>query len=214
MGYSVRDVQARLHTLGYNAGGVDGIDGPNTRAALTKALKDKGVSNTNGLFHHSGLHRVHIHWTAGAYGDIALERRHYHVIILEDGRAVMGDLAPEANANTSDGRYAAHTRAANSGAIGVSLDAMAGATTHPFNIGKYPLTKAQLKGMAREVANLCDTYDIPVSRYSVLSHAEIEPTLGIKQRGKWDITWLPGMTELGDPVEVGDVIRSMIRKEM
>jgi len=126
----------------------------------------------------------------------------------------MGDLAPESNADCRDGSYAAHTRAANSGAIGVSLDAMGGAVESPFNPGKYPITWPQLNRMAVEVANLCDTYDIPVSRYSVLTHAEIQPTLGIRQRWKWDITWLPDMSKPGDPIAVGDRIRDMIRKEM
>jgi len=209
MTYTVRDIQARLNALGYPAGKVDGIDGSKTRSAYEQAKKDR-----EHIFHPSGLHRIHIHWTAGAYGDIAMERRAYHLLILHNGRAVMGDLAPESNADCRDGSYAAHTRAANSGAIGVSLDAMGGAVESPFNPGKYPITWPQLNRMAVEVANLCDTYDIPVSRYSVLTHAEIQPTLGIRQRWKWDITWLPDMDKPGDPIAVGDRIRDMIRKEM
>lgn len=209
MTYSVRDVQARLNALGYDVGGVDGINGPRTKRAFRQAKADLGS-----VFHKSGLHRVHIHWTGGAYGDIALERDRYHVIILDNGKAVMGDLKPEANANCRDGQYAAHTRAANSGAIGVALDAMGGAVESPFNAGKYPITEKQLKRMAVEVANLCDTYEIPVTKWSVLTHAEIQPTLGIKQRWKWDITWLPGMTKPGDAIEVGNTIRDMIRKEL
>ena len=209
MTYSVRDVQARLNALGYDVGGVDGINGPRTKRAFRQAKVDLGS-----VFHKSGLHRVHIHWTGGAYGDIALERAHYHVIILDNGKAVMGDLKPEANANCRDGQYAAHTRAANSGAIGVALDAMGGAVESPFNAGKYPITEKQLKRMAVEVANLCDTYEIPVTKWSVLTHAEIQPTLGIKQRWKWDITWLPGMTKPSDAIEVGNMIRDMIRKEL
>lgn len=209
MKYSFRDLQARLNALGYNAGIVDGIDGPRTQAAWTQAKKERKY-----IFHPSGLHRIHLHWTAGAYGDIAMERRAYHLLILHNGKAVMGDLAPEANANTGDGQYAAHTRAANTGAIGVSLDAMGGAVERPFNPGKYPITEIQLRRMAVEVANLCDTYDIPVSKWSVLTHAEIQPTLGIRQRWKWDITWLPGMQETGDPIEVGEVIRDMVRREL
>lgn len=209
MRYSTRDIQARLNALGYDAGPVDGINGTRTKEALKKAKRERRT-----VFHRSGLHRVHIHWTGGAYGDIALERSHYHLIILDNGRAVTGDLKPEANADCSDGQYAAHTRAANSGSIGVALDAMGGAVESPFDTGKYPITHRQLKRMAIEVANLCETYDIPVTRWSVLTHAEIQPTLGIKQRWKWDITWLPGMDKPGDPIEVGDMIREMIRKEL
>lgn len=209
MSYTVRDVQARLNALGYDAGVVDGLQGPKTKRAYRKAQSEMGR-----IFHPSGLHRVHMHWTGGAYGDIALERAHYHVIVLEDGKVVMGDLKPEANANTKDGQYAAHTRAANNGSIGIAVDAMGGAKESPFNHGKYPITKIQLKSLAVEVANLCDTYDIPVSRWSTLTHAEIQPTLGIRQRWKWDIDWIPGMDKPGDSIVVGDMIRNMIRKEL
>lgn len=211
MGYGVKDLQARLNALGYDAGKVDGIRGPRTNAAREAAVRDRGDKP---LFHPSGLHRIHLHWTAGAYGDIGFERARYHILILEDGRAVPGDLKPESNADTSDGSYAAHTRACNTGAIGVSLDAMGGAIERPFATGPYPITEAQLKGMAEEVADLCETYDIPVTRWSVLTHAEIEPTFGIKQRWKWDIRWIPGMDKPGDAIEVGDVLRDMIRKEL
>jgi len=44
----------------------------------------------------------------------------------------------------------------------------------------------------------------------VLTHAEVQPTLGVRQRGKWDITWLPGMEAPGDPIDVGDVLRAKI----
>jgi len=202
-------VQARLNALGYNAGTVDGVQGPKTRRAYPEAKQDHGQ-----IYHRPGLHRIHMHWTGGAYGDIALERAHYHLIVLEDGRTVSGDLKPEANANTTDGRYAAHTRAANSGAIGVSVDAMGGAKESPFNAGKYPITEIQLQSLAREVADLCETYDIPVSRWSTLTHAEIQPTLNIRQRWKWDITWITGMRKPGNAIEVGDIIRNMIRDEM
>ena len=211
MKYTTRDLQARLLALGFDPGSIDGQYGPKTEKAFNEASTKRGA---RGVFDSKGLHRVHLHWTAGAYGDIALERKHYHVLVLENGRAVMGDLAPEANADTTDGRYAAHTRAANQGAIGVAVDAMAGAQYSPFSAGPYPITEAQMDGLASEVANLCDTYDIPVSKYSVLTHAEIEPTLGIKQRNKWDICWIPGMNRPGDPVEVGNAIRQMIRAKL
>jgi hypothetical protein len=211
MGYSVKDVQARLNALGYDAGVVDGIKGSKTTRAMAQAQSERKDGK---LFHHSGLHRIHMHWTAGAYGDNALERKSYHLLVLENGRTVLGDLRPEANADTRDGQYVAHTLGANGGAIGISLDAMGGAQERPFVAGKYPITPVQLKKMALEVAKLCETYDIPVSRWSTLTHAEIQPTLNIKQRFKWDITWIPGMDKPGDPIQVGDVIRDMIRKEM
>lgn len=207
---TTRDLQARLHALGYNPGVIDGLWGSNTAAAQQKAIAN-GVK----IWHNHGLHRIHLHWTAGAYGVIPLELEHYHVIIGgPNGKVYYGRHKPEANADCSDGRYAAHTRAANTGAIGVAIDAMGGAKERPFNAGTYPITSNQLYSMAKEVASLCQTYDIPVTKYSVLTHAEVGPTLGIPQRGKWDITWIPPMSKPGNPIEVGNILRNMIREAM
>ena len=87
---------------------------------------------------------------------------------------------------------------------------MAGAQERPFRAGKYPITPAQVDALATLCADLCRQYDIPVSRQTVLSHAEVQPTLGITQRGKWDVTWLPGMAAPGNSVAVGDQIRALI----
>lgn len=214
MDYVTRDVQARCAALGVDPGPIDGIPGPMTRAAVEKAMEQRGVDRPEMLFHPSGLHRVIMHWTAGAYGAIALERRHYHLLVTCTGQIVMGDLAPEANADCRDGRYAAHTRALNTGSIGVAVDAMGGAVERPFDPGPYPITEEQAQALVRAVADLCLTYDIPVSRYSVLTHAEVQPTLGVWQRNKWDITWLPGMEKPADPLVVGDMIRAGIKDQM
>lgn len=156
------------------------------------------------------MKRVILHWSAGAHKASPLDMRHYHVIIEGDGNVVMGDLLPEANRSTADGHYAAHTRGANTGAIGVAVAAMAGAKERPFEPGRFPITSAQYLALVETVADLCDTYGIPVTRETVLTHAEVQPTLGIWQRGKWDITWLPGMAAPGNPVTVGDGIRKDI----
>lgn len=158
----------------------------------------------------SGLTRVHLHWTAGADGVTELERSHYHYIVGRDGAVTKGRLPPEANRAPIRGDYAAHTLGANSGAIGVALDAMAGAVERPFSAGPCPITEVQLEAMARLVAGLCREWRIGVTRKTVLTHAEVQPTLGIQQRGKWDITWLPGMDKPGDPVKVGDMLRARV----
>lgn len=106
--------------------------------------------------------------------------------------------------------YAAHTRGLNTGSIGVALDAMAGAIEAPFEAGPYPITPAQVDALADQVADLAETYDIPVSPYSVLTHAEVQPNLGVWQRRKCDITWLPGMAAPGPARAVGDTLRARI----
>ena len=68
---------------------------------------------------------------------------------------------------------------------------MLGAREAPFDAGSQRINEAQIEALAQLVANLCRRYGIPVTRATVLTHAEVQPTLGVRQRGKWDITWLP-----------------------
>lgn len=160
------------------------------------------------------MRRIIIHWSAGGYTPSALDKKHYHFIVAGDGTIAHGDKKPEANLDTSDGNYAAHTRGTNTGAIGVAFAAMRGAVESPFDHGPDPITPAQVAAMADLCADLCEAYGIPVSRETVLTHSEVQPTLGIKQRGKWDVNWLPGMTKPGRPVTVGDALRALIRDQM
>ncbi|WP_208349105.1 N-acetylmuramoyl-L-alanine amidase [Pseudaestuariivita rosea] len=157
------------------------------------------------------LRRIIMHWTAGGHSANSLDRKHYHEIVEGDGTRVQGDKLPEANESTRDGHYAAHTRALNTGSIGLSMAAMSGARERPFAKGKSPITEKQLDAFVAMVAEYADTYAIEITRETVLTHAEVQRTLGVAQRGKWDITWIPGMDKPGDPVEVGDRIRAMIK---
>lgn len=124
-----------------------------------------------------------------------------------------GNLPPEANLDTSTA-YTAHTRGLNTGSIGVAVAAMWGAKEQPFKAGKYPITDAQVDAMAGLVARLCAAYDIPVRGDTVLTHAEVQPTLGVKQRGKWDINWLPGMDKAKSPHVAGERLRQLVREKM
>jgi N-acetyl-anhydromuramyl-L-alanine amidase AmpD len=160
------------------------------------------------------MNRVVIHWTGGAHTANASDKRHYHFIIEGDGTVVAGNHPPEANATINSPRdgstYAAHTRGLNTGSIGIALAAMRGATERPFNAGPSPITQAQVDALVALTARLCGQYAIPVQRDTVLTHAEVQQTLKIAQRGKWDVRWLPGMTKLGAAVDVGDKLRDMI----
>jgi N-acetyl-anhydromuramyl-L-alanine amidase AmpD len=156
------------------------------------------------------LKRIIMHWTAGGPAATTLDMEHYHFIVQQDCKVVQGKRKPEDNISTGDGKYAAHTLNCNTGSIGVSLCGMVAAQERPFAKGPYPITQPQIAVMCSLVAKLCHQYGIPVKRETVLSHAEVQPTLGIKQRGKWDIAWLPGMDAAGDPVAVGDKMRADI----
>lgn len=161
------------------------------------------------------MERIILHWSAGAHTASTLDLQHYHYVIDGQGRVHKGKHPVSANAGPlREGAYAAHTLNANTGSIGVALAAMAGAQERPFSAGRYPITPAQVDALAALCADLCRQYDIPVSRQTVLTHAEVQPTLGITQRGKWDITWLPGMAAPGNPVAVGDQIRARIVAEL
>lgn len=158
----------------------------------------------------TGLVRIIWHWSAGQHTPSALDREHYHFIIAGDGSVVKGNLPPEANLSTGDGQYAAHTRGCNTGSIGIAVAAMAGAVQRPFSAGRFPITPAQVDALVTLTRELAAKYKIPVTRETVLSHAEVQPTLKIAQRGKWDITWLPGMAAPADPIKAGDILRARV----
>lgn len=214
MSYTTRDIQARLAALGYQPGQIDGMMGPKTRTALAAALRARSGRSAADLFHHSGLHRIHLHWTAGADGVIDLERHHYNGIVDRAGNRWDGKYRFEAQARYQIGSAASHTLNANTGAIGLAADAMGGAVERPFDPGPCPLTWPQLRELAAWTAELCVAYDIPVTKWSVLTHAEVQQTLGIRQRNKWDYMWLPDMDAPGDAIAVGDRLRAMVIEQM
>jgi hypothetical protein len=55
-------------------------------------------------------------------------------------------------------------------------------------------------------------YKIPVTRQTVLSHAEVQATLGIEQQGKVDISFgVPGRPDLTTARAVGDYVRGLLK---
>ena len=155
------------------------------------------------------LRRIIIHWTAGSHKASESDKEHYHYIVEGGGNIIQGNLPPEANENTS-APYVPHTRNLNTGSIGVAFAAMLGAQERPFDAGAYPITQKQLEAMVRLVWTLCEKYSIPITRTTVLTHAEVQPTLGVAQRGKWDVNWIPGWAMPAHPVTAGDALRKMI----
>lgn len=161
------------------------------------------------------MKRIIVHWTAGSYTASALDKEHYHFVVDGDGRVHAGLHRVSANvAPLREGKYAAHTLSCNTGSIGVSVACMAGAVEAPFNGGKFPLKQGQFERLADVVAELCAAYKIPVSRETVLSHAEVQQTLGIKQRGKWDIAVLPFDRSVVGARAVGDKLREMVKARL
>lgn len=161
--------------------------------------------------------KLTLHWTAGANKPSTIDVKHYHAIVYQkdDGSAAVhfGDKNPEANNDCSDGNYAAHCRANNTGNIGVGIAGMHEASQKAM--GPYPINKAQIERAVEQVAEYLEIYKIPLSRKTVTLHSEVEEVHGIKQRGKWDVNWMwdekMNAFRLMPAREAGDIFRSMVR---
>src|SRR5690606_9981387 len=124
------------------------------------------------------MQRIILHWTAGTHKANATDRKAYHFLVEGDGKVIRGDPPVDANEPPVKSGYAAHTLNCNSGSIGVSLCCMGGAKESPFDPGKWPMTQTQFDAMIELVRVLAKRYGIPISAETVLSHAEVEGTLG------------------------------------
>lgn len=215
MNLTIRDLQARVNAI-FNQPVlvVDGMNGPNTRKGVAAAMKERRVRKPQELVHDSGLHRIIWHWTAGTYTDIEGAIDHYNDVFDKDGNHYDGRARPEHQANYDWRKKigVSHTLNSNTGNIGMAVAAMAGADGWPtMEWGKYPLTWEGIDAMLKRTAYYSEEFDIPVTPWSILSHAEVEPTLGIKQRNKWDIRILPGMDAVREAREIGDMLRDRMK---
>lgn len=197
----------------------DGVVGPLTVKALQAATAEKAEPRTVApatrivpadWMPPARLERIIFHWTAGAHRASGLDRSHYHILIEGDGKLVRGTPSIAANGIGGSGLRASHTLNCNTGSIGVSLCCMAGAIESPFKAGSAPMTAVQWKMLADVLADLCRRYGIPVTPKTVLSHAEVQNNLGIKQRGKWDVARLPFDLSLVGAKACGDAMRAMV----
>lgn len=160
------------------------------------------------------MQRIICHWTAGANKASSFDQQHYHILIEDDGKLVRGIPTIAMNEAPPKNGYAAHTLNCNSGSIGVSLCCMGGAIESPFNAGKWPMTKKQWETLVDVLAELCKTYHIPVSDKTILSHAEVQDNLGIKQRGKWDYTRLAFDPTIKGARAIGDKLRAEVKAKL
>jgi len=220
---TVRDIQQQLESLGFDPGPIDGLIGPSTLRAMELALsrlRGEGAPSVVGpaivpadWMPWADMKRIVFHWTAGRHKASELDRSHYHILIEGDGVLVQGVPIPNNDAPLKKG-YAAHTLGLNSDSIGVSLCGMAKAQETPYNPGIAPINQQQWAVLADVLADLCRSYAIPVTRKTVLSHAEVEGTLGVKQRGKWDIARLPWDRDARSALAIGDQMRAMVLQKL
>lgn len=221
----IRQMQTHLIGLGYRLPqfGADGDFGQETYQTVMKALDDLAAHRKSPKpplliqalppewLPRINVKRIHIHWTAGGYKAGPEDRNAYHVIVQGDGSYVRGVHSIAGNVPPLTPKtYAAHTNNANSYAAGISMACMAGAKEKPFDAGDYPMTEVQLESTCRATAQMALFYGLAVQDTVVLTHAEVEPNLGIKQKGKWDITRIPFKPELVGAKACGDYIRSRV----
>jgi len=152
------------------------------------------------------MKRIIAHWTGGTHKCTQLDKKHYHFIADGKGNIHKGNFDISDNESTKT-PYAAHTLRCNTGSIGISTCGMAGAIESPLKFGRYPVTKAGWDAMCLKTAELCLEYNILVTKKTVLTHAEVQKTLGIKQRGKWDFTVLKFAPLLKGQTACGDRLR-------
>lgn len=161
------------------------------------------------------LEGIVLHWTAGTNKASASDRKHYHVLVQGDGEIVRG--IPQFSDNDERGitkAYAAHTLGMNTGWAGISMCGMAGAREAPFQTGPYPLTRLQWDRTVLVAADICRAYNIRPSRQTVLSHAEVQSTLGKKQRGKWDVARLSFDPAIVGAHQIGDRFRAEVSAKL
>lgn len=216
MAFTTRDYQGRVNAI-FDAPHlvVDGMMGPKTRAGIAEAMKMKRVRRKQDLFHDSRIRGIVWHWTASTYEVTPYDLQHYNDVHDYKGNSYDG-AAPafhQANYDWRRGVGVSHTRMMNTGWIGQSVSAMHGAEGWPMDWGEYPLTWQGIDAMLERSAEYAEEYDIPCSKWSMLTHAEVQPTLGVRQRGKWDYVVLPGMDKPIDPVECGDILRERMKKK-
>ncbi|MBX9911210.1 MAG: peptidoglycan-binding protein [Beijerinckiaceae bacterium] len=207
----------------------DGVLGPKTIAALqaavaemrpvakapTQAVEAPAKVQVGGIvpadwMPAARIERIIFHWTAGSHRASGLDRSHYHILIEVDGKLVCGTPSIAANGIGGTGPRASHTLSCNTGSIGVSLCCMAGAVESPFRAGSAPMSAVQWKTLADVLADLCRRYGVPVTPKTVLSHAEVQSNLGIRQRGKWDVARLAFDPSIVGAKACGDAMRAMV----
>lgn len=217
---TTRDFQIRLNSLGFlhEYGkpllAVDGLKGRNTRQAIELALKHFNEANPEDLFDPNGINRIHWHWTGGSYEVTHSTLSHYNDVHTFDGDSHDGAPALQ-QVYYQPGRVGvSHTRMANTGAIGQAVACMHGATENGRKVdaGKYPITWDGIDAMLERSAEYCKMFDIRVSPWTTITHAEVQTNIGIRQRGKWDIRVLPDdLTTLLGVREAGNILRKRLQ---
>lgn len=158
------------------------------------------------------MNRIIPHHTGGGYCPNHVDFKAYHRLIDGEGKVHNGQFKITDNAPgvIRKGRYAAHTRKLNTGSIGVSVCAMLGGIwSDPFG-GTHPVKPIQVDALVLELASLSSRFNIPPTRRTILTHAEVQITLGVAQRAKWDFDYSLRGGSSRDPIAIGDELRAEV----
>lgn len=165
-----------------------------------------------------GMNRLTGHHAASGYTPSKEALEAYHRLIDGDGQVILGNHPIEDNLPgkpLTRGSYAAHTRGLNTANIGVAILAMRNGMWANPSGGSSPVRLVQVDAYCKLMAELAIDYSIVVDRRFCLTHAEVQPTLGVPQRNKWDFDYDPRYrTTLRDPLAIGDELRQEIRIKM
>lgn len=116
---------------------------------------------------------IYLHWSAGHYHQFYDD---YHMSIDDDGSVhVTCDSLAD---------ILAHTWHRNTGAVGISMACGAFCTSN--DLGEEAPTDAQVEGMAKVVAVLCQTLEIPIDKDHVITHAEAANMDGYGPYQTWE----------------------------
>lgn len=147
------------------------------RAALAEAAAEYGRET-----------KVYLHWSAGHYGQFWSD---YHVQIDKDG-----EIYVIADGELDD--VLAATWRCNSGSVSICILGCLDADTN--SLGAEPPTDAQIEGMAKAIAALCNGLWLTIDKQRVMTHGEaadnedgIEPHEAYGPRTtceRWDLEYL------------------------
>src|SRR5579864_8747612 len=160
--------------------------------------------------------RLDLHWSAQEYDRLSSS---YHFVVGYRDHTLFAQQTHDVRENmrrlTQDMEYAAHTRARNSFAIGVSALGMLDATPHDF--GTQPLTDELVDALCAMCDHLTHRYEIVIDADHVMTHAEaaiIDGYFGLLPEERWDLARLHPRPEPVTPQEAranGELLRQKIR---
>lgn len=162
--------------------------------------------------------RITDHHTGGPYTPTPKDLQSYPICIDGDGQPHQGIHPLDANSagrKLVAGAYYPHTWKLNSGNFGIAICCMGNAQWgDPRGSTRFFPLNRQVDALIVENAKWCVEFRIEVTGRTVLSHAEVEPVLGVKQKQKWDYDYQIRNTPGRDPVSIFDEIRQEVRNSL